>query len=91
MKSARTEILTIERLVILKLADKAFVEKDVIEQEIKQKFGEIGVTVMGIETKRSYSGEFKGSIVKTSMVNLNRIWGRRLGISECSIIAFDPQ
>ena len=67
------------------------VEKDVIEQEIRQKFGEIGVTVMGIETRRSYSGEFKGSIVKTSMVNLNRIWGRRLGISECSIIAFDPQ
>ena len=66
------------------------VEKDVIEEEIKQKFGEIGETVIGIETRRSYSGEFKGSLVKTSMVNLDKIWGRRLGISECSIIAFDP-
>ena len=67
------------------------VEKDIIENEIRQKFGEIGVTVIGIETKRTYLGEFKGSIVKTSKVNLNRIWGKRLRIFECSIIVFDPQ
>ena len=34
------------------------VEKDVIEQEIIHKFEDIGVTVRGIETRRSYSGEF---------------------------------
>ena len=67
------------------------VKKDVIEKEIRQKFEEIGVTVIAIETKRSYLGEFKGSIVNTSLVNLNRIWGRRLGIANCSIIDFDPQ
>jgi hypothetical protein len=67
------------------------VEKDAIEKEIREKFEGIGVTVMKIETKRSYLGEFKGSIVSTSLVNLNRIWGRRLGITDCSIIAFDPQ
>ena len=65
--------------------------KYIIENEIRQKFGEIGVTVIGIETKRSYLGEYKGCIVKTSLVNLYRIRGRRLGISDCSIIAFDPQ
>jgi hypothetical protein len=47
------------------------VEKDVIEKEITQKFEEIGVTK--IETKISYLGEFKGSILTTSLVNLNRI------------------
>ena len=67
------------------------VAKDVIENEIRQKFEEIGVNVIKIETKRSYLGEFKGSIVTTSLVNLNKIWGRRLGITDCSIIAFDPQ
>ena len=67
------------------------VEKDAIENEIRQKFEEIGVTVIQIDTKRSFLGEYKGSIVFTSLVNLNRIWGRRLGITNCSIIAFDPQ
>ena len=57
---------------------------------IKEKFEKIGVGVLSIETRRSIFGEYKCSIVETSPVNLNLIWGRRLGIPDCSIIAFDP-
>ena len=66
------------------------VEKEVIENLIKEKFEKIGVGVLRIETRRSIFGKYKCSIVETSPVNLNLIWGRRLGIPDCSIIAFDP-
>ena len=61
------------------------VEKEIIDNDIKMRFDEIGVTVKQIETKRTICGEFKGCIVEISQVNLNRIWGRRLEITNCSV------
>jgi hypothetical protein len=75
--------------VLIYPVGKSTVEKKVIENEIRVKFEKNGVTVKQIQTKRSYFGEFIGSIAEISPVNLNRIWGRRLGVSKCSIIAFD--
>ena len=61
-----------------------------IEEEIKEKFNEIGVAVKDIKTNRTTFGELKSCTVDLSPVNLNKIWGRRLGISNCSIISYDP-
>ena len=33
-------------------------------------------------------GKFEMSLVDTTSVNLNKIWGRRLGLDNCSIIAY---
>ena len=53
------------------------------------KFEAIGVTVKVMNTKSTAFGKFSGSVVEISPVNLNTIWGRRLGLENCSIIAFD--
>ena len=64
------------------------VQKKVIENEIEAKFNAIGVTVKHMNTKTSLFGNFNGSIVNISPVNLNTIWGRRLGLKSCSIIHY---
>ena len=64
-------------------------KKDVVENEIAEKFEAIGVKVLNMKTRSTNRGEFKASIVEISPVNLNRIWGRRLGLKNCSIISYD--
>ena len=59
-------------------------EKDV-EQEIIRKFGEIGVAVKEMKTFSDYRGNFDKSRVIVSPVNLKSIWGRRLGLNNCSV------
>ena len=56
--------------------------KDIIESVIRERFKQIGVEVLSIETRRTFFGEYKCSIEETSPVNLNLIWGRRLGIPD---------
>ena len=80
----------IEKIIVYPVTKKWKVEKDVIENEIKEKLKLIQVNVKNIETKRTLFGEFNGSIVETSPVNLNEVWGRRLGVTNCAIISFDP-
>ena len=60
-----------------------------VEEEVKEKFSAIGVTVKQMKTKTTYRGEFNGSVVDISLVNLNVIWGRRLGLKNCSIISYE--
>ena len=62
--------------------------KEEFENDIKSKFGGIGILVKEMEIKKTWCGEIKGCIVETSPVNLDKIWGRRLGILDCSIISF---
>eukprot|EP00092_Neocalanus_flemingeri_P032320 GFUD01035138.1.p1 GENE.GFUD01035138.1~~GFUD01035138.1.p1 ORF type:complete len:247 (+),score=65.91 GFUD01035138.1:62-802(+) len=64
-------------------------KKSKVETEIREKFGVIGVTVKMMKTTSTRLGEFNGSMVEISPVNLNRIWGRRLGLENCSIISFE--
>ena len=46
----------------------------------------LGVTINSIQTKGTIFREFN-SIEEISPVNLNRIWGRKLGVTICSIIS----
>ena len=64
-------------------------KKESVEKEILEKFEAIGVTVENMKSKSTIRGEFKGSILEISPVNLNKIWGRRLGLKNCSLISYD--
>ena len=57
-----------------------------VEREIIEKFNEIGVDVKSMRTKSNYKGMFEGSLLEISPINLNRIWGRRLGLNNCAVI-----
>ena len=46
----------------------------------------LGVTINSIQTKITIFRQFN-SIEEISPVNLNRIWGRKLGVTICSIIS----
>ena len=80
----------VEKIIIYPVTKKWKVDKNAIENEIKDKLNLMQVNVKNIETKRTIFGEFNGSIVETSPVNLNKVWGRRLGVTNCAIISFDP-
>jgi hypothetical protein len=64
-------------------------KKESVEKEILAKFEAIGVTVENMKSRSTLRGEFKGSIIEISPVNLNKIWGRRLGLKNCSLISYD--
>ena len=61
-----------------------------VEKEIKERFSDIGVDVIKIESYSNSMGKFKQSRVKTSPVNLKDVWGRRLGLRNCSVIEYFP-
>ena len=87
-EAARDKI--VEKIIIYPVSKKWKIEKDVIENEIKDKLKLIEMSVKRIETKRTIFGEFNGSIVEISPVNVNKVWGRRLGMTNCAITSFDP-
>ena len=64
-------------------------KKSDVEAEIREKFANIGVEVREMKTKSTYRGEFDKSLVEISQVNLKLIWGRRLGLKNCSVIAYE--
>jgi hypothetical protein len=78
----------VEKVIIYPVT-KPIEKKSEVEEEVKEKFAAIGVRVKHMETRTTYKGEFKGSIVDISPVNLNIIWGRRLHLKNCSIISFE--
>ena len=64
-------------------------KKSTVEKEIMEKFEAIGVKVLSMKSRSTIHGEFKARIVEISPVNLNKIWGHRLGLKNCSIISYD--
>ena len=76
--------------VIMSAVTKPIEVKEVVEKEIRDRFNAIGVNVVKMDTYCNYQGLFKMSRVKTTPVNLNKIWGRRLGLGNCSAIAYEP-
>ena len=80
----------VEKIIVCPVNKNWKVEKEVIEKEIRDKLMAMEVEVKSIETKRTVFGAFRGSIVETSPVNLNKVLGRRLKVKDCSIISFDP-
>ena len=78
----------VEDVVISKVTIEAIEYAVDVEKEIRDKFGAIGVTVKNIRLKSDKRGMFQTSLVNISAVNLNKIWGRRLGLKNCSVIEF---
>ena len=60
-----------------------------VENEIREKFAALGVEIKHLKTRSNYRGKFEHCIVYVSPVNLKNIWGRRLALKNCSVIAFD--
>ena len=60
-----------------------------VEEEIRDKFAGIGVEVKGMKTITDSRGKFDKSLVEISKVNLKLIWGRRLGLKNCCVVAFE--
>ena len=61
-----------------------------VDIEIKDKFSSIGVQVEGIR-HRTNRGVYESSLVKIKPpVNLQKIWGRRLGLQQCAVIEYSP-
>ena len=61
-----------------------------VENEIRQKFANIGVNILSMNSFTNSRGCFKQSRVRLTPVNLKTIWGRRLGLKNCSIIEYFP-
>ena len=60
-----------------------------VETEVKAKFSSLGVEVNDMKIKSNKQGRFESSLVKISPpINLNRIWGRRLGLTYCAVVEF---
>ena len=75
--------------VIVSAVTKPIEEKADVENEIREKFAALGVKIKHMKTQSNYRGKFDHCIVNVSPVNLKNIWGRRLGLKNCSVIAFD--
>ena len=76
--------------VIVCPVTKPIEKKAKVENEIEEKFAAIGVDVKSMNTKTNYRGLFDGSVVEINPpVNLQRIWGRRLHLENCSIISYE--
>ena len=58
-----------------------------VEEEIRAKFSSMGIDVVNIR-HRVIAGKYDSSLVKLTPVNLRRIWGRRLGLSNCAVVEF---
>ena len=59
-----------------------------VEQEIRKSLSSIGVNVLSIRHRTRPGGQYESSLVKLTPVNLNRIWGRRLGLKNCAVVEF---
>ena len=77
----------VEKVIVYAVTEP--IEKKVdVEQEIREKFAAIGVKVKTIKIKTDYKRLFEKSLVEINQVNLNLIWGQRLGLNNCSVIEF---
>ena len=75
--------------VIVYAVTRAIENKENVETEIREKFASIGVKVIDMKTKSNFRGLFEKCLVDVSPVNLKLIWGRRLGLKNCSAIAYE--
>ena len=68
---------------------RAIGKKENVETETMEKFASIGVRVIDMKTKSNLRGLFEKCLVDVIPVNLKLIWGRRLGLKNCSAIAYE--
>ena len=62
---------------------------DEVEKEVTEKLASIGVEVKNFSSHVDKEGKYETGIVSIAPVNLNKIWGRRLGLTNCSVIAYE--
>ena len=83
------EMKMIERVCIYHVPTSILskLDKDVVQREIKLKFEAVGVSVKKFKFigNKSY---FESCVVEISPVDLRKIWGRRLGVTDCSCISY---
>ena len=65
--------------------------KDMKKDEMETKLREIGVSVRKLSFLGDPDTEFTSCVADLSPVNLKKIWGRRLGITKCSILEYRPR
>ena len=87
--------LTRDRVIedVLIYAVKGGLPKEPMTMEVAEmeRFTNIGVEVKNMKTISNTSkGHFEQSRIQTTPVNLKTIWGRRLGIKKCAVIAYEP-
>ena len=58
-----------------------------VEEEIRAKFSSMGIDVVNIR-HRVIAVKYESCLVKLTPANLRRIWGRRLGLSNCAVVEF---
>ena len=63
---------------------------DEVKKEVTEKLATIGVDVKEFSSHADKEGKYETGVVTISPVNLNKIWGRRLGLTNCSVIAYEP-
>ena len=83
---ARDKIVT---KVLICAVTKPIEKTSDVQVEFREMFGGIGVKVIDMKTRSTLRGYYETSIVNISPVNLNKIWGRRLGLKNCSLIAYE--
>ena len=61
------------------------------EQEIRERFTCLGVEIRDIRIQTSKHGKYERGFLRISPINLNKIWGRRLGLKSCAVSEYKRQ
>ena len=76
---------------VIRVMTEPLEKKELVEQEIKEKFSLLGVKIERLNTFSNVNGFFEMCRVKTSPVKLKKVWGRQLGVKNCSVNVYEPQ
>ena len=64
---------------------------DDVKKEVTEKLAAMGVEVKEFSTHADREGKYETDVAAISPVNLNKIWGRRLGLTNRSVIAYEKR
>ena len=72
--------------VVLSSVTEPIEDKLNVEKEVLEKFSAIRVNVVIFSDHANRRGKCETGVATISWVNLNKIWGRRLGLKNCCVI-----
>ena len=76
--------------VLISSVSKKQIRNDAMENEIRTKFNNIGVKVMKLKQIGRSDTHFDACVADISSINIEKICGRKLGISNCKIMSYYP-
>ena len=83
----------VEKVVIYRVSGGSLFKprqtNDEVKKEVIDKLAMMGVEVIEFSGHADRDGMYETGVVSISPVNLNKIWGRRLGLTNCSVIAYE--